>query len=55
MGHSKAMLLINNQEPQFIVGDILGKETVGTDDEINFTSSQITYDLFLLCAGAKTV
>ena len=53
VGHTKALLLIYDQKPQILEGNILGQKPVGTNDNIHFAPLELFNGLFLLCGCAE--
>ena len=53
MGHAKALLFINNQQPQILELHAFLQQLVGADDHIHTARRQIAQGLLLLFRGAE--
>ena len=51
---SKAVLVIDDQQTQVSKFYVLGKKSLGADDQIKFARFQLFYDLFLLVSASKS-
>ena len=55
VGHAKTVFLVNNQQTQLLEADVLGQQSVRTDNDVNFARAQIADDLLLLGTDAEAI
>ncbi len=54
VAHAKALLFVDDQQPQILEGDVLAQQTVGADDQVHLAAEQALDHLLLLVGGAET-
>ncbi len=53
VGDTKALLLVDDHKPQVLKGDILTEQTMGPDENVDFTGSDFRQQTVLFLFGAK--